>query len=870
MLGLTTALAVYTALFLGINSDNVRLVPPDLPSRKAHDALVEHFPNLEEAMFVVIDADTPELAREASSNLAEALVLESDVITEVYLPGAGEFFDRNGLLFRSLDELDVFGDQMARVQPLIAELEREPTISNMASIVQEGLDGVGPDDADAEDWELVLDRLSQATVRAWDPYPVAVSWEEVLLRDSALDVSKRRAIVVHPVLEYEHVLQARKPMARIRDVAERLGYTPDRGVTIRLTGNPALNYDEMIGFAWDIGGGGVVCFVLVAFVLYRAMRSMRLVIATLATLIVGLIWTAAFTAASVGALNPLSVSFAILFIGLGVDFGIHLCTGYSDALRAGSTHEQALTETARHVGSALAFCTVTTSIGFYVFVPTEYLGVAELGLIAGTGMFIIFGLALTFLPALLCTWLKIDVERDLPASVRFRPGLLDRIGRHPAAIRRTALVVGAGAAMLMTGVRFDCNVVEMRDPDTESVQAFQDLLSDPNASPWYVNVLEPDLERAVATGERVEALPEIDHAVTLQSFVPEDQDEKVEILADIAFLYENPPAPDTASPVQTPAEQVAALRALHDYLEDSRLGGDGSALGRSMASLREHLDRFLARVDAGDDPRTALSDLEGVLLDPLPALLARLRRSLAAEPFGIEDLPGDVARRMVAADGTARVQLYPSTALGTADELDDFVLAVRGATRDPAGVPINLYEFGQVASRSFYQALISAVVIISTLLFLLWRRLRDVLIVMGPLALGASLTAATAVLLDIRFNFTNVVVIPLLFGIGVDSAIHLVQRAHEGLADGEALMDTPTARAVYYSAVTTTVSFGSLSLAGHNGVESLGILLTIGLLYTVVCVLVVLPALLEGATPPPSTESTLPSRQAQPEVRPVS
>lgn len=853
VLGLTLALAIYTLSFLGINSDNVRLVPPDLPSRKAHDALVEHFPNLEEAMFVVVDAESPELAREAASSLADALSLETDVITDVYLPGAGEFFDRNGLLYRSVDELDVFADQMARIQPLIAELEREPTIAHMSEIVQEGLGDVRPGDADAEDWQLVLDRVGQATVRAWAEHPVAVSWEEVLLRDSALDVSRRRAIVVHPVLEYDHVLQARKPMARIRDVAERLGHTPERGVSVRLTGNPALNYDEMMGFVWDIGGGGVLCFVVVSFVLYRALRSVRLVVATLATLIVGLIWTAAFTTASIGTLNPLSVTFAILFIGLGVDFGIHLCTGYADELRAGASHEEALRATARHVGSALAFCTLTTSIGFYVFVPTEYLGVAELGLIAGTGMFVILALTLTFLPALLCTWLTIEPARDLQASVRFEPGLLDRLVAHPVAIRRTALVIGVAAAGLATAVRFDCNVVDMRDPDTESVQAFQDLLTNGAASPWYLNVLAPDLDQAVAIAERLEALPEVSDAVTLRSFVPSEQDEKLEILSDVAFLYENEPPPLSDSQAPTLEEQISALRDLRDYLHQPWLEEDDSALASSMVGLREHLHRFLERVDAGGDAHAALADLEQVLLDPLPELLARLRGALGAESFGQGELPADITRRMVAPDGTARVQLYPSTSLHTADELDEFVLAVRAATPDPAGVPVNLYEFGQVASRSFNQALVSALAIISTLLFLLWRRLGDVLIVMAPLALGASLTAATAVLLDIRFNFTNVVVIPLLFGIGVDSAIHLVQRAHEGLAEGEQLLDTPTARAVYYSAVTTTVSFGSLSLAGHNGIESLGILLTIGLLYTVLSVLVVLPALLDLRSRPTRT-----------------
>jgi hypothetical protein len=275
-----------------------------------------------------------------------------------------------------------------------------------------------------------------------------------------------------------------------------------------------------------------------------------------------------------------------------------------------------------------------------------------------------------------------------------------------------------------------------------------------------------------------------------------------------------------------------------------------------MVGLRDHLDRFLARIDRGDEPRLALEELEKVLLAPLPKLLARLRRSLEAEPFGVEDLPADLVGRMRAPDGTVRVQIFPSSDMRGPDDVADFVRAVTAVTPNAAGVPLNLYEFGLVASRSFTQALASAIVIISLLLFVLWRRVRDVLVVMVPLLLGASLTATAAALLDIRFNFTNVVVIPLLFGIGVDSAIHLLQRSQEGLAEDEPLTGTATARAVYFSAITTMVSFGSLALAGHNGIESLGVMLTIGLVFTVLSVLIVLPALIGPPAGGTATRST--------------
>ncbi len=844
ILGLTAILAVYTFLELGINADNVSLMPTNLPSRLAHEAFIRQFPNLEEAIFVVVEADTPELARKAAIDLTERLQEKSEFIQQAYLPGGGEFFERNGLLYRSPEELDDFADKMAEIQPLLTQLEQDPTLGNMTRILQDGLDELNESADDGADWALILDRLSEATLNAWDDYPIAVSWEELLLRDSSLDISRQRVIVVHPILDYSDILMGRRPIHSIREAAQELNLDTERGVRVRITGNPALNYDEMIGIAWDVGAAGVFCFILVALVLLRAVRSPRIVAATLLTLLVGLIWTAAFTAAAIGTLNPLSITFAILFIGLGADFGIHLGMAYVDLLPRRKDHAAAMRESAGKVGSALVFCTLTTAIGFFVFVPTDYLGVAELGLISGTGMFVILFLTLTLFPALLSTWLRVDPAQIEQARVRFTTRFWLRIGAYPRTIRAVSALMGLLALMLLPGLRFDANVIEMRDPESESVQAFRELLANSSTSPWYLNVLMPDLDSAVQLAAEIESLEEVDHVISLASFVPEEQDEKIEILQDVAFLLEQPEFPRYGQPTPRLEEQIESLEALHDYLASNPpLEGD-APLARSVIRLREHLAAFLSRIESDSDPARALSDLEAVLLGPFPAHLKRVREALDAQLISLENLPARLSERMLAADGTARLQVYPVSELGDGEAMEAFVFAVKEASPNAAGVPLNLVEFANVISFSFTTALTSAFITISLLLLLLWRSLRNVLLVLAPLCLGGALTAATAALLDIRLNFINIVVIPLIFGIGVDSAIHLVQKAKEDLDEEGGLLGTSTARAVYYSAATTAVSFGSLALASHNGLHSLGVMLCFGLAYTLISVLILLPALL--------------------------
>lgn len=841
----TIACAVYAALELGVNSDNLQLISPDLPSRRNTEAFAAHFPNLENALFAVVDADNPELARTSADRLAARLNELPEQIEEALVPGAGRFFERNGLLYRSVDELDEFAVQVARIQPVLSRLESDASLASLSLLVREALPEVRDDPAAAHEWSRVLDRVGRATVDVFAEFPVAVSWDDVLLRGSALDTTTRRVVVVHPVLEFGRVLAADAPIRAIRDSARELDLVPERGIRVRVTGNPALNHEEMIGIAWDIGVAGIFCFALVVAILYFALRSLPLVAATVATLLVGLVWTAAFAAAAVGHLNIASMSVAILFIGLGVDFAIHLGMRYADLLREGLDHSGAMARAVEDVGSSLVLCTGTTSIGFLVFVPTAYLGVAELGLIAGGGMAIIAFLTFTLFPALLATVLHFDPAHHIRSELRFETDLGHWVERHARPLRWGALVLFVVGLALLPRARFDANVVDMRDPDTESVQAFNDLLEDASQlSPWYVDALAPSLDQAVELAHRLRELPEVDRAITLADYVPEDQETKREILADAAFLLDAPAPDPIAADRPTVEEQVEALRELHDFLGAGWIRGDRSRLGASMRKLHQQLSDFLRRVAEEEDPEVALRRLERLLLSNFPGQLERLRTALDPEEVTLETLPRDVVHRMVGPDGHARVQIFPAESLRREGAMREFSEAVQRVAPRATGISMNLVALEDATKASFRQALTSALVLIVALLWLLWRNAVDIVLVVAPMVLAAVLSVAAVGVFDIPFNFVNVIVVPLMFGIGVDCGIHLVHRSHDVIAEGEGLLGTTTARAVYYSALTTLVSFGSLSFSSHGGMASLGMLLSIGMVLTVVANLVVLPALI--------------------------
>jgi hopanoid biosynthesis associated RND transporter like protein HpnN len=502
-------------------------------------------------------------------------------------------------------------------------------------------------------------------------------------------------------------------------------------------------------------------------------------------------------------------------------------------------------------------CALTTAIGFYVFVPTEYRAVGDLGLIAGTGIGISLFCTLTVLPALLAIGDWRRVGRGWGGAQRAVRALVHLGTSRARLVRAAAGVLGVAGAGLLPFVRFDHNVVAMRDPSTESVQTFNDLLEQSHTSPWTVDVMEPDLDTAVATAAELTKLPVVERAVTLADYVPRDQEQKLSIISDMAYFLPEVPAERFQKPSSV-ADQIATLRALRDSLSASWLL-DGS-LERRESALRagERLKRLLARLETLKQPEGArqLAQFQYSLTGELDSDLRRLWTAIDPRPVTLADLPADLTRRMLAPDGRARIEVLPKEDLADNAAHARFVDTLRAVVPQATGSAVTVLEWGRAVVRSFRQALASAVVAICLVLWLLWRRLPDLLLVLVPLLLAAVWTAAAAVLLGIDFNFADVLAIPLLLGIGVDSGIHLVHRhrlalgSHPDHAASEAdLLGTSSAQAVFFSAVTTMTSFGSLALVTHPGIRSMGELLLIGISFTLLANLVVLPALIVSFRP---------------------
>jgi hypothetical protein len=339
-------------------------------------------------------------------------------------------------------------------------------------------------------------------------------------------------------------------------------------------------------------------------------------------------------------------------------------------------------------------------------------------------MFIVFFFTTTFFPALLSSWLRCDAPEVPPHAFKLEKSAFNVVESRPALVRWTALVLGFAAVASFPYATFDANNVLLRDAESESVSTFDELLAgEDEASPWFANALAPDFPAARELADRLAELDVVSTAITLEDYVPDDQVEKREILMDLAFLLE--PTGARVHEARSSEEERAALRELAVLLR-ARAGEVGPELATSMALLEEELDDFLAQPDPGD---VRLTTLDEVLLDPMPRQIARLRRALEPDEVTLESLPTEIVRRMIASDGRVRVQAYPATDLRKPNALPRFVHAITAIEPSATGMAVNLVGFGDATVESFQQALISAIVLITIFVLVLWRRLREAALV---------------------------------------------------------------------------------------------------------------------------------------------
>ncbi|MGJ7917804.1 MMPL family transporter [Massilia sp. LXY-6] len=836
---LVAGACVYVSGHFAITTDVGRLMDPGAPWAKRDAAVAAAFPERGDTTLAVLRAPAPELAAQAARELAASLGRQPDRFRSVALGEGDEFFRRNGLLYLPAPELVRMTDALRDARPLLNTLAHDPSLRGLANLLSVSLG------TPLQTGQLALPGMAPLLARSADAVEgvlagrqAALSWQDLV--EASPPANAFSLVEIRPVLDFKELMPGAAAADAIRASAHKLRLAQRYQASVALTGPIPLSDDEFSSLQEGSLFSSGLAVVLVLALLWYALRSGKLILAVCLTMAGGLALTAALGIMMVGALNLISVAFAILFVGIGIDFGIQFGVRFREMHLRRATAAQALNDAGRAIALPLTVAAIATAFGFLAFLPTAYRGVAELGQIAGCGiLFVALPSCLTVLPALI-RLLDPPAGGTAPGFPRLAP--VDRaLQAHRKALLGCTLALVAAGLPLLRHLEFDFNPLHLKDPGSESMAMLRTLSRSTDIGLDNVQVLAPSLAQARAEAERIDSLPEVARAVTLASLVPDQQADKLqrigataEVLMPVLAQQPVPPAPDAA--------RMAALRAAAISLRNAALDHPGP--GAAPATRLSHALGALARADPDTRDRA-----EAAVAGPLRIALADLQLALQARPVTLASLPDAVKRNWIAADGRALVDISPRRAKdadhgGAAAEsahLRRFALAVQRVAPDASGGPISVMGAAELIVEAFVQAAILAVVTITLLLWIAFRRFGDVLRTMVPLLVSGLVTLEACVLLGISLNFANIIALPLLLGVGVAFKIYYVMAWRSGEA---ALLQHGLTEAIVVSAATTGTAFGSLWLSRHPGTASMGELLVLSLVCTLIGAVFFQPILL--------------------------
>jgi uncharacterized protein len=827
---LAIASGLYAHRHFAVDTNINNLIASDLQWRVNDLAYKEAFPQRQRQIVVVLDAPTAELAAGASGALARELRRDPQLFPAVQEAGGGEFFQKNGLLFLPTAQLKQTTSRLMDAEPLISGLATDPSLRGVVRTLENTLEGVRGNMLALDDMTRVLNSASDTLEAGAAGKRADFSWRALLQREGQPDQT-RRIVLVTPLLDLTALEPGRRGTDAVRKAFADLDLAGTYGTRMRLTGAIPITDEEFASVHDGAAMNGIVTGVLVIAVLWLALRSVRLVVAVAATLAVGLVVTTTLGILMVGAFNPISIAFAVLFIGIGADFSLQYTVQYRAQRHALGERRPALVAAAGWIGTPVTLAALAAAIGFLAFVPTAYAGIAQLGIIAGTGMIVAFVTTLTLLPAL------IEILGAPPEpAVLSQPALVpvdNFLRRHRLwVVGITSALVLAGAPSLMK-LGFDFNPLHLRDASTEAVATYLELSKNPDMSSQNAQVVVPTHDEALDVARRLAALPEVRQARTVDVLIPEDQQAKLSSIAALErVLRAGFSAPQKPQP--SDGEIVASLaggaRNLEEVARDRT--GPGAEAARRLAGNMTRL----AALDAEARLRVQAS-----FVMPLEQTLGDLRLLLQAQPISRESLPQDLLREWVTEDGRERVEAMPKGDSNDTAVLTAFAGAVEKAEPRATGSSIETMNWGRTIISAFVQASLLAFVAIALLLWAVLRNPWHVMATLVPLIVAAVMTFEICAMTGFALNYANIIALPMLLGVGVAFKIYYIIAWQRGET---AFLQSSLTRAVFFSAVLTAVAFGSLWFSSHPGTSSMGKLLALSFVCTLAAAALFQPALM--------------------------
>ena len=652
-------------------------------------------------------------------------------------------------------------------------------------------------------------------------------------------------LLVRPIKDKGSFTAAQKSVETMRGiVADARSAYP--GLEFGLTGMPVLETDEMSSAQRDTQTASWLALAGVAILFLLVYRGVAYPALTLATLLTGTAWALGWLTVTVGHLNILSATFAVMLIGMG-DYGVLWVMRYEQARRSGADVRAALLHTTTHVAVGNLTAAMTLALAFYAAVLADFQAVAELGWIAGCGVLLCALACFTVLPALLALFDRRGaLQPSLTLPARTDDAWLPFLARRPWWVVGGAAALAGVLAVCAGRVTYDHNLLHLQAPNLESVRWEMTLIQDTAGASWHAVSIADSPEKALELKAKFEKLPEVSRVVEVATLAAPDQGAKLPLLADIQDRLSTLPERHQTIKHDAPSgkELRGELATLVGRLPASV--GEGGRDQTLLADLRQALQGLLDRLPRRDDAATSgkLKVFEEKLAGDLSEDLHRLREVATPRPIELADLPADLRERYVSPNGKWLLRVFAKDCLWDFGPLEHFVEQVKTVDPEATGKPFGTVEGLKAMKDGLQRAGLYAFLVIAAVLFFDFRNLRHTLIALTPLVMGVLLTLGILGLFGVPLNPANMIAFPLILGVGVDNGVHVLHDYLIRRAEGRSSISYAIGRGVLVKALTCMIGFGTLMISSERGLAGLGLILTLGVGCSMLSALVFLPAAL--------------------------
>jgi hypothetical protein len=848
---------VYTVRNLEFDTSRNNLVGANKKYHQNFLAFKKEFPTQDD-LVVVVESEAPEKNRQFVERLGAKLDAETNLFHHVFYKGDLKLLGSKALLFVPDQDLADLKRTLQDYRPFIERFTGTRSLESLFDMINAQF-RTASREANAENESLVkaLPALERIIRQARDslrrpgtpPSPGITA-----LFNPGPDAEQQIYITFDSGRLYLVTAQARREEQNMEAV-ERMRHLVEQtraevpGVNVGFTGEPVLEHDEMEQSQKDTTVASIASLLVCALIfIYGYQETGRPVKAT-ACLVVGLGYTLAFATLTVGHLNILTITFVPILIGLAIDYGVHLISRYEEELRHGKTEEAALRKAMAFTGQGILTGGLTTAGAFLAMMLTNFKGIQEMGIICGGGLVICLIPMMTMLPALLIKGRQ-NVLDHIQGDLDERRARIENLWlRRPVWVAAITLGLCGLALTQVHRVYFDYDLRNMQSEGLPAVETEMKLIRSAPKAVLFGAVIATNLPQALALEEQIKKLPSVSSIDSMTHFLAEDQSRKLTLVGEIKQLL-GPlkfPEPD-AAPVNIP-ELSRTLYSFYGYLGNARaeVTQDDPALARQLASMQEAVTELRKEMLRDSPQRLATNSIklgafQQALFDDLRDTFEALKTQDNSSPLRVEDLPETLRDRFVGVTGKYLLMVYPKKDIWKRENQKEFIEEVGKYYPSVTGTPVQLYHYTDLLKRSYEEAARYSLAAIVLLVLVHFRSLLSVLLALVPVAVGSIWLGGLMGWMDVPLNPANIMTLPLVIGIGVTNGIHILNRFAEQQTPN--ILARSTGKAVLVSGLTSIAGFGSLMLGKHRGIESLGLVMSLGLTTCMIAGLAFLPALL--------------------------